>query len=177
VAATSRQHALTMATGDKIRIAILGASGYTGAELIRILLSHPSAELSVLTGNTQAGQSFYTVFPQFSYAKVAMRFAATSSASFSCISPVERCCTCGMQGLPILSRHEDHDWKDVDCVFCCLPHATTQDIIKALPEHLKIIDLSADFRLKDVNSYAEWYGGEHRSVSYTTSAVVVDGQS
>jgi N-acetyl-gamma-glutamylphosphate reductase len=63
-----------MATGDKIRIAILGASGYTGAELIRILLSHPSAELSVLTGNTQAGQSFYTVFPQFSYAKVSHAF-------------------------------------------------------------------------------------------------------
>ncbi|KAG5187630.1 N-acetyl-gamma-glutamyl-phosphate reductase, C-terminal part [Tribonema minus] len=132
-----------MAEGSKIRIAILGASGYTGAELVRILLTHPSAEIAVLTGNTQAGQSFYSVFPQFAYAK----------------------------GLPTLTKHEEHDWKDVDCVFCCLPHATTQDIIKALPQHLKVIDLSADFRLKDVNTYAEWYGGEHRAPELQKEAV------
>lgn len=42
------------------------------------------------------------------------------------------------QDLPALTRHEDHDWKDVDCVFCCLPHATTQEIISQLPEHLKV---------------------------------------
>lgn len=41
------------------------------------------------------------------------------------------------QQLPTLTKHEDHDWKDVDCVFCCLPHATTQEIIMQLPEHLK----------------------------------------
>lgn len=134
---------VTMSVGSKIRIGILGASGYTGAELVRLLLCHPDAEIKVLTGNTQAGQSFYSVFPQFSYAK----------------------------GLPALTLHEAEDWKDVDCVFCCLPHATTQDIIKALPTHLKVIDLSADFRLKDVKSYAEWYGGEHRAPELQKEAV------
>lgn len=44
---------------------------------------------------------------------------------------------CRAQDLPALTRHEEHDWKDVDCVFCCLPHATTQEIISQLPEHLK----------------------------------------
>lgn len=44
----------------------------------------------------------------------------------------------GIQGLPRLTKHEEHDWTDVDCVFCCLPHATTQEIISQLPEHLKV---------------------------------------
>ncbi|CAM9771879.1 unnamed protein product [Ectocarpus sp. 6 AP-2014] len=126
-----------------VRVAILGASGYTGAELVRLLLGHTGVEITVLTGNTQAGQEFSTVYPQFHYAK----------------------------DLPALTRHEDHDWKDVDCVFCCLPHATTQEIISQLPEHLKIVDLSADFRLKDIETYAEWYGGEHKAPALQAEAV------
>lgn len=59
----------------------------------------------------------------------------------------------------------------MDCAFCCLPHATTQDIIKALPESLKIVDLSADFRLRNVDTYAEWYGGEHRAPELQCEAV------
>jgi N-acetyl-gamma-glutamyl-phosphate reductase len=58
--------------------------------------------------------------------------------------------------VPNLVKIDDVDFAGVDAVFCCLPHATTQKIIKALPEHLKIVDLSADFRLADVNTYAEW---------------------
>ena len=50
-------------------------------------------------------------------------------------TPTRWCCLA--QDLPALTRHEEHDWKDVDCVFCCLPHATTQEIISQLPEHLK----------------------------------------
>lgn len=53
-----------------VRVAILGASGYTGAELVRLLLGHTGVEISVLTGNTQAGQDFSAVYPQFHYAKV-----------------------------------------------------------------------------------------------------------
>jgi N-acetyl-gamma-glutamyl-phosphate reductase len=55
-----------------------------------------------------------------------------------------------------LVKISDVDFDKVDAVFCCLPHATTQQIIKGLPGHLKIVDLSADFRLRDVNTYAEW---------------------
>ena len=56
-----------------------------------------------------------------------------------------------------LVKIADVDFDQVDAVFCCLPHATTQQIIKSLPTHLKIVDLSADFRLRDVNTYAEWW--------------------
>lgn len=59
----------------KVRVGILGASGYTGAELVRLLLGHDNVEIAVLTGNTQAGQEFSTVYPQFHYAKVRPRSA------------------------------------------------------------------------------------------------------
>lgn len=55
-----------------------------------------------------------------------------------------------------LVKIADVDFSKIDAVFCCLPHATTQQIIKGLPTDLKIVDLSADFRLRDVNTYAEW---------------------
>jgi N-acetyl-gamma-glutamyl-phosphate reductase len=63
--------------------------------------------------------------------------------------------------LPPLIKIDEAKWKDVDVAFCCLPHATAQAIIKELPKHLKIIDLSADFRLYDVDVYKQWYGHEH----------------
>lgn len=63
-----------------VRVAILGASGYTGAELVRLLLGHTGVEISVLTGNTQAGQAFSAVYPQFHYSKV-RRTAAAAAAT------------------------------------------------------------------------------------------------
>jgi hypothetical protein len=59
--------------------------------------------------------------------------------------------------VPTLVKIADVDFDNIDAVFCCLPHATTQQIIKSLPRHVKIVDLSADFRLADVNTYAEWW--------------------
>ena len=56
------------------------------------------------------------------------------------------------------SKIEDAAWDRLDAVFCCLPHGTTQEVVAALPEHLKVVDLSADFRLADPEVYAEWYG-------------------
>lgn len=53
-----------------VRVGVLGASGYTGAELVRLLLGHRNVEIAVLTGNTQAGQEYSSVYPQFHYAKV-----------------------------------------------------------------------------------------------------------
>lgn len=79
------------------------------------------------------------------------------------------CCCCTLQAfsdvfphlvaasdVPKLVKIDDVDFAGVDAVFCCLPHATTQKIISSLPSHLKIVDLSADFRLADVKTYAEW---------------------
>jgi N-acetyl-gamma-glutamyl-phosphate reductase len=58
--------------------------------------------------------------------------------------------------VPKLVKIDDVNFGDVDAVFCCLPHATTQKVISSLPTSLKVVDLSADFRLADVNTYAEW---------------------
>ncbi|KAK7851595.1 putative n-acetyl-gamma-glutamyl-phosphate reductase [Quercus suber] len=65
--------------------------------------------------------------------------------------------------LPDMVAIKDANFSDVDAVFCCLPHGTTQEIIKALPRSLKIVDLSADFRLRDISEYEEWYGQAHRA--------------
>lgn len=59
--------------------------------------------------------------------------------------------------VPSLIKIADVDFDNVDAVFCCLPHGTTQATLASLPQHIKIVDLSADFRLKDVNVYGEWY--------------------
>ena len=72
---------------------------------------------------------------------------------------------------PVLTRIEDQDWAGIDVVFAALPHGTTQEVIAALPTHLKIIDLSADFRLADPATYAIWYGHEHRAVALQRQAV------
>src|SRR5262245_55823464 len=121
-----------MATTNKLRIGILGASGYTGAELVRLLARHPAAEIRLLTADRQAGRPLAEVFPHL-----------------------------GGLSLPALVKLEAADWDSVDLVFCALPHGTTQEVIAALPNGLKVVDLSADFRLADLAAYAQWYGHEH----------------
>src|SRR3546814_386346 len=131
-----------MATADAIRVAILGASGYTGAELLRLLVRHPRVRIVALTADRKAGEGIDTVFPQF----------------------------IGL-GLPRLVTIQEVDWSGVDAVFCALPHGTTQEVIAGLPKHLKVIDLSADFRLRDPGEYARWYGHEHRAPALQEKAV------
>lgn len=58
--------------------------------------------------------------------------------------------------VPKLVKIGDLNWAEVDAVFCCLPHATTQEVLASVPKELKIVDLSADFRLQNVDTYAEW---------------------
>lgn len=133
-----------------VRIAILGASGYTGAELLRLLSQHPKAQVTALTADRSAGKTIGDVFPQFSFGHFA-------------------------QSLPSLIRNDDvSDWPSVaDIVFCCLPHATTQQIIASLPldKGVRVIDLSADFRLRDIDVYKKWYGGDHQAVDLQNEAI------
>src|SRR5690606_12588780 len=72
---------------------------------------------------------------------------------------------------PDLIKIDDADWSGLDTVFCCLPHATTQEVVARLPKTLKVVDLSADLRLADVDVYAEWYGPEHRAPELQKEAV------
>lgn len=133
---------MTAMTGSPVRIAILGASGYTGAELLRLLASHPHAGIAALTAERQAGKPIGGVFPHLAG-----------------------------RALPDLVKIEAVDWTKVDLVFCCLPHGTTQEVIAGLPPHVRIIDLSADFRLADIETYAQWYGHAHRAPELQAGAV------
>ena len=151
-----------------IRAAILGASGYTGAEAIRLLSRHPNVEIVLLTADRRAGEPLGAVYPHL-----------------------------GGLCLPDLMTIDEVEWAgvDLDVVFCCLPHGTTQEVIKGLfhktghtlidelivertedyvadiPKPVKVIDVSADFRLDDVNTYAQWYGHEHLAPALQDIAV------
>jgi N-acetyl-gamma-glutamyl-phosphate reductase len=131
----------------KAKIGVLGASGYTGAELLRLLIPHPRVEIKLLTAERRAGKTMAEVFPQF--------------------APYP---------LPTLTAIEAVDWSGLalDLVFCALPHGTTQEVIKNLVAHApqtKIVDLSADFRLADPAAYARWYGHAHAAPELQKQAV------
>ncbi len=131
-----------MAGQAQLKAGIIGASGYTGADLIRLAACHPGLEITHLTAGKNAGAALGEVFPHL-----------------------------GGLDLPDLSATGDIDWTETDVVFCGLPHGTSQEVIAALPNHLKIIDLSADFRLRDADVYAEWYGHEHKARHLQKKAV------
>lgn len=123
-------------------IAILGASGYTGAELIRLIAGHSAMKIKALGANSKAGQSIAEVFPHLRHLD-----------------------------LPTLVTIEEIDFSQIDLCFCALPHKTSQEVIAALPKDLKIVDLSADFRLRDPEDYAKWYGNEHAALDEQKEAV------
>ncbi|WP_294608588.1 N-acetyl-gamma-glutamyl-phosphate reductase [uncultured Roseovarius sp.] len=124
------------------KIAILGASGYTGAELVRLIATHPSMEIAALGANSKAGQSMAEVFPHLRHLD-----------------------------LPDMVTIEQIDFSAIDLCFCALPHKTSQEVINALPRDLKIVDLSADFRLRDPAAYEKWYGNPHAAVELQKEAV------
>ena len=131
----------------KAKIGVLGASGYTGGELVRILLRHPRAEIVLLTAERNAGKAMRDVFAHF--------------------SPFP---------LPQLVAIDSLDWAGLalDVAFCALPHATTQKVIKELlatSPATKVVDLSADFRLADTAAYTKWYGHEHHAPDLQKEAV------
>ncbi|MGA7325986.1 MAG: N-acetyl-gamma-glutamyl-phosphate reductase [Rhodomicrobium sp.] len=126
----------------KLRIGILGASGYTGADAVRLAARHPNMRISVLAANTHAGKALADVFPHLSFIEA-----------------------------PPLVKAEEADWGSCDAVFCGLPHGTAQNIIAILPESVKVIDMSADFRLKDPEVYSKWYGREHAAIHLLADSV------
>ena len=131
----------------KARIGVLGASGYTGGELVRMLLRHPRSEIVLLTAERSAGKAMREVFPQFS-----------------------------PYNLPTLTAIDGINWskQQLHVAFCALPHATTQKVVKALladAPATKVVDLSADFRLSDTAAYAKWYGHEHHAPELQQEAV------
>ena len=123
-------------------IAILGASGYTGAELVRLIAEHPNMTISALSAERKAGQSMAQVFPHLRH-----------------------------MDLPELCKISEIDFSGIDLCFCALPHKTSQEVIRNLPKTLKIVDLSADFRLRDADEYEKWYGNPHTALDDQQEAV------
>jgi N-acetyl-gamma-glutamyl-phosphate reductase len=124
------------------KIAILGASGYTGAELIRLIATHGEMEITALGAHSKAGQSLSQVFPHLRHLD-----------------------------LPDMVSFDQIDFSQIDLCFCALPHKTSQEVIRELPKDLKIVDLSADFRLRDPEAYQKWYGNPHAAVEMQKEAV------
>ncbi len=123
-------------------IAILGASGYTGAELVRLIATHPNMTIKALSADRKAGQTMAAVFPHLRHLE-----------------------------LPTLVKISEIDFSQIDLCFCALPHKTSQEVISALPADLKIVDLSADFRLRDPEAYETWYGNPHSAIEIQREAV------
>lgn len=121
-----------------LKAVVLGASGYTGAETVRLLALHPNVEVRAATGHALAGKKLSEIFPHLS----------------------------GETDLPVV-KAEDVDWADIDVAFGCLPHGTSQDLIETLPAQIRVVDLSADYRLRDADLYAETYGRAHLNPSRT----------
>lgn len=115
-------------------VGIIGASGFTGAELLRLMAAHPDFELAFATGDTQAGVAVADLYPSLSAAYGGLEFAI----------------------------YEDSLLDGVDLVFCGLPHGASQALMPVLVEKVKwVIDLAADFRLQDASLYPQWYGDVH----------------
>ncbi|MEM6758340.1 MAG: N-acetyl-gamma-glutamyl-phosphate reductase [Pseudomonadota bacterium] len=123
-------------------IAILGASGYTGAELIRLVAGHSSFKIKALGAHSKAGLPLAQVYPHLRHLD-----------------------------LPDMVAFDAIDWAGIDLCFCALPHKTSQEVISGLPRDLKIVDLSADFRLEDPAEYEKWYGNPHAAVAMQGEAV------
>ncbi|GAB3060137.1 N-acetyl-gamma-glutamyl-phosphate reductase [Micromonospora schwarzwaldensis] len=114
-----------------IRVAVAGASGYAGGELLRLLAGHPEFDLVAATAHSQAGQPVAAVHPQL--VGLDLVLGATEPAALA----------------------------DADLVFLALPHGRSAALAAALPDAVMVVDLGADHRLRDADAWARYYGGAH----------------
>ena len=126
-----------MMNGNRIRIGIYGGSGYGGSELLRILLAHPKAEIVFVTANEHAGKPV---------GEVHRNLLGLTELSFR------------------LAPEDTAELADLDCVFLALPHGQAMEVVPGLPQNVKAIDLSGDFRLSDQESFEQHYGRAHTAM-------------
>lgn len=133
-----------MAADDHISVAVAGASGYTGAELLRLITLHPRFRLVAVTSEKSSGRPVAEVFPHL---------ATRVPLSFEALEP-------------------DVIAKRADAIFLALPHSKSfAPTAACLGAKKKVVDLSADFRLKDAGQYERWYGTPHPYPDLLTEAV------
>ncbi len=128
------------------RVGIVGASGFTGAELMRLLVNHSELDLVLATGDSQAGTAVGSLYPSLAAAYPGLHYEKWQD------------------GLA--------DELELDVVFCGLPHGTSQSVVPGLLDGRRlVVDLGADFRLKDAALYPRWYGAEHTAPELLGDAV------
>ena len=127
---------------DSLNIAIAGATGYVGLELIKILVRHPKANIKYLCATKSIGKSIYF------FDKDIIK-----------------------KNLPKITKIKRVNWDNIDVLFTALPNGEAQKIAKIIPEHTKLIDLSADFRLDDYKVYKKWYGKDHKSKKFIRKSI------
>jgi N-acetyl-gamma-glutamyl-phosphate reductase len=126
-----------IATGRKTKAAIVGASGYAGEELVRLLLAHPHVDLAAVTSRQFAGKTLAQVFPRICHSvpAKALKFADAEPKQLA---------------------------RQAEIIFLALPHGLAAEFAKPLLQAgARVVDLSADFRIRDATVYKEFYGGEH----------------
>jgi N-acetyl-gamma-glutamyl-phosphate reductase len=134
-----------MKVNKMIKIGIVGASGYTGAELVRLLDKHPEVQVNVATSETYANQKLSELYP------------ALGESGDITLSPLAKA---------------DLSTSNVDLVFLGLPHGEAMKAAPALVDSgVKVIDLSGDFRLQDTDQYETWYQHKHTAKEWVTKAV------
>src|SRR5260370_41963159 len=137
---------------NRLRVAIIGGSGYTGGELARLLLFHPQVELTQVVSNSHAGHYLHSVHPNLRKA---------DKSAVGTINRTLRFC------------HPD-DLTSCDLLFLCLPHGmAAREIERYRAIAPRIIDLSADFRLSSAELYTQWYGEPHRAPHLLEEAIYV----
>lgn len=117
---------------DSLNIAIAGATGYVGLELIKILSRHPKVKIAYLCANKSVGKSINLFDKRIKN-----------------------------KNLPKISKINKVDWNKINILFTALPNGKAQKIVNQIPNNVKLIDLSADFRLEDIKLYKKWYGSNH----------------
>src|SRR5262249_54317840 len=126
------------------KVAILGATGYSALELIKLLLRHPHVEIAVATSRQEGNPHIAMVHPSLA-GRIDLRLDDIAPESVA---------------------------SQVDCVFGCLPHGVTAALVpRLLVGKTRVIDLSADYRLRSAAVYAEWYNHEHPDPERLSQAV------
>lgn len=132
-----------------IRASVIGASGYGGGELVRLLARHPRAEIVHLAAGSNAGQTLASVFPSLAHG------SSSSLAERVLVEPDAEAIA-----------------ADSDAVFLALPHGLSLDLVpRLLAGGVKVVDLGGDFRLQDTETFRSWYGLEHNATDALKEAV------
>lgn len=128
----------------RVKVAIIGANGYTGGEMVRLLAGHPSAEITVLTSRQFKGKNITDIFPSLR----------------------------GILDMPLVEYEPESVARSADIAFLAIPHTQAMPIVSELVErNVRVVDYSADFRLKDSRVYQQWYKSEHTAPALLEKSV------